>query len=167
MYKPVHERFVNYCRNHCYGLMDTQDLVQESILKTMQHFTSIKEKEKLLPFMISVANNIVRSMLRRKKFSGVFNDEKFQNLQAHSADPSISADMHYLYKALSKLPVKDKEAILLFEVSGYSIKEIAEIQTSNENATKTRLSRARQKLRELLSDRVTPSGAKALFTLLI
>ncbi|MEM9921850.1 MAG: sigma factor-like helix-turn-helix DNA-binding protein, partial [Bacteroidota bacterium] len=67
--------------------------------------------------------------------------------------PEIALDIHYLLKAMDRLPEKQKEAILLFEVSGFSIREISELQESTESATKTRLSRARKELRRRMSEK--------------
>ena len=69
-------------------------------------------------------------------------------------DPLIS-DFEYdqLYKALEKLPELQREALILFEISGFSIKEIAGIQSSSEDAVKQRLSRGRKELLELLSEK--------------
>ena len=158
-YKPLHERFTRYCSSNAYGLMETEDLVQESILATLQQFNTIRDKEKLFSYMIGVANNIVKNILRRQKFKGAFDENAFKKLEGKVTSPEIAMDVHYLYKALNRLSPRDKEAIILFEINGFTIREISELQQSNENATKTRLSRARQKLKELLTeDRPQVSG---------
>jgi RNA polymerase sigma-70 factor, ECF subfamily len=171
LYKPVHERFVRYCSSHAYGIIETDDLVQETLLKTMQHFSSLKDREKLLPFMISIANNVMHNILRRRKFRGVYDEKTFSKMQAITGSAETAMDIHYLYQALNQLPEKDKEAIILFEITGYNIKEIAAIQQSNENATKTRLSRARQKLKNLLEEHpqhnISFAKALHLFTFLM
>jgi len=56
-----------------------------------------------------------------------------------------------LHQALSKLPEVQKEAIILYEISGFSIKEIATIQDASEPAVKQRLKRGREKLVEILN----------------
>lgn len=151
-YKPLHERFARYCSSNAYGLMETEDLLQDSILATLQHYERIRDKNKLLPYMIGVANNIVKNLLRRQKFKAAYNEQTALRLESKLATPEVAADIHYLYKALHQLPIKDKEAIILFEVNGFSIREISEMQETTEGAIKTRLSRARQKLKDLLSD---------------
>lgn len=151
-YQPLHAQFTRYCSSNAYGLMETEDLVQETILATLQNFDRINDKNKLLPYMIGVANNIVKNVLRRQKFKGVFDEKAANKLEGRIGDPEVALDIHYLYRALNQLPLKDKEAIILFEVNGFSIKEISEMQQSSGGATKTRLSRARQKLKELLSE---------------
>ena len=51
-----------------------------------------------------------------------------------------------LHKALSYLPELQREALILFEITGYSIKEIMEIQKSGSSAVKQRLARGRKEL---------------------
>lgn len=153
LYKPLHDRFTRYCSSNAYGLMETGDLVQETILCTLQQFERILDKNKLLGYMIGVANNIVKNQLRRQKFKGTFDEHAANKLQAQTGNPEVALDIHYVYKALQQLPAKDKEAVILFEISGFSIREISVIQKSSEGAVKTRLSRARQKLKEILNGR--------------
>lgn len=151
-YEPVHERFVRYCSSRAFALMETEDLVQESILQTMEAFNRIKDKSKLLSFMIGVANNIVRQSKRRLKFKGNWDEQLFENLVSKTADPALATDIQFLLKAIQQLNNAQQEALLLFEISGFSIKEISHIQESTEGAVKTRLSRARKALKELLSE---------------
>lgn len=56
-----------------------------------------------------------------------------------------------LYEALNKLPSKERTSVLLFYMQGYSVKEIAEIQDTSQDAVKKHLSRGRNHLRGLLS----------------
>lgn len=170
-YQPLHERFTRYCSSNAYGLMETKDLVQDTILATLQHYDRIKDKDKLLPYMIGIANNMVRNLLRRQKFKAAYDEKTALRLESKFGSPEVAMDVHYLYKALNQLSLKEKEAVILFEVNGFSIREISEIQHSSEGAIKTRLSRARQKLKELLNDErpAIPSAAatKMLFTIFL
>lgn len=74
-------------------------------------------------------------------------------------------DVGFLYDALDKLPAQLREALVLFEVSGLSMAEIAVIQGTNANAVKTRVSRARSSLRQLLADRPGPARTALLNSL--
>lgn len=154
LYRPLHGAFVRFCSSHGYGIIDTDDLVQETVLHVLQRFESIREKEKLLGYMIATASNLVKNQLRRRKFQGQFDEKAFRKLESRTGDPELTMEIHLLYEAMNKLPHRDKEALILFEVSGFSMQEIAVIQDSGMSATKTRISRARQKLRELLGDGV-------------
>lgn len=169
-YRPIHAQFTRYCGSHAYGIVETQDLVQETVLQTMQHFNSLRDKEKLLYYMIGVANNIIKNTLRRKKFNATLDEKQLKNLEGRVADPAMALDIQYLYRALNQLPLKMKEAVVLFEINGMSMKEIAEIQASSEGAVKTRISRGRDKLRELLATENVAyevRGNKTLFSLIL
>lgn len=151
-YQPIHEAFTRYCSSRAYALMETEDLVQEAVLATLQGFTRVEDKQKLLGYMIGVANNIVRNKRRRLKFRGEWNEKALEKLESQTESPEVALDIHYLLKTLEQLPEKQREAILLFEISGFSMKEISDIQDASLAATKTRISRGRKKLRELLSE---------------
>ncbi len=151
-YKAIHASFVRYCSSHAYGILDTADLVNDTIVITLEQFDQIKDKNKLLSFMIGVANNLIRNVHRRQKFKGTLHELDLKKIEDRSLDAETKMDIHLLYQAMNKLPIKQKEALILFEISGFKMKEISEIQKSSLSATKTRISRARQQLKVLLLD---------------
>lgn len=155
-YALVHDRFARYCRSHAWGLLDPADLVQETVLVALQRYESIKDKEKLLYWMICVANNLVRDLMRRQKFSAAFDEKMLRRMESRTGDPEAALDMHYLHKAINQLGDQEKEALLLFEVSGFSMQEIADMQQCRVEAVKTRVSRARQRVRKLLEEEGVP-----------
>lgn len=71
-------------------------------------------------------------------------------------DVSFAADRDFrfqsLYIALEELPPKERTAILLFYLNGYSIREITDIVEATEDAVKKQLSRGREKLKILLKN---------------
>ena len=150
-YEKIHASFVRYCSSQAYGLLETEDLVQEAVLAALQNFDRIREKENLLGYLIGVVKNLVRQKAKRLKWRGAWDERLLEKLESQIVNPEIVMDVYLLLQAMNKLPALQREAILLFEISGLSIREIGEIQKSNEGAVKTRLSRGRKKLRSLLS----------------
>lgn len=62
-------------------------------------------------------------------------------------------DHQLLIEVLSHIGKKERAALLLFEIGGFSIKEIAAIQNeTSESAIKSRLSRTRKKLKEFMAN---------------
>ena len=59
-------------------------------------------------------------------------------------------EIFFLHQILAKLPDEQQESIILFEISGFSIKEIAALHGVTESAVKKRLERGRKKLAHLL-----------------
>ena len=54
------------------------------------------------------------------------------------------------YTRLENLPAKERTAILLFYLEGYSVKEVADIVDASQVAVRQQLSRGREHLRKLL-----------------
>ena len=69
-YQPIHAPFVRFCSSKAIGWMETEDLVQEAILATLQRFYRIEHKDKLLGFMVGIVKNIMGKYHRRAKFIG-------------------------------------------------------------------------------------------------
>ena len=152
-YEPLHERFARYCATRAFGLLQTEDLVQEAVLAALQGWDRLRDKDRLLSYMIGIVNNLVRNHHRRGKFRAEWDEERLARLENRlGGDAELALDVHYLLRALEALPAEQREAIELFEISGFSIREVADIQQTTEGAVKTRLSRARRTLRETLSE---------------
>ena len=73
-------------------------------------------------------------------------------IQSHELPPDLSPDVDLLYDYLDRLPHKYREAFLLFEFSGFSLKEIQKLQGGSLSGVKSRLTRAREQLRLWLND---------------
>ncbi|MEO1449033.1 MAG: RNA polymerase sigma factor [Bacteroidota bacterium] len=155
-YQSCHARFVRYCTALAFGKMDTEDLVQDVLLSAYQHFEGIQDKEQLIHYLIRAARNRSISRWRRSAFQADLLTAHTEKLRAQGLSPEVSLDIQLLYRTLDKLPRKQREALMLFEISGFSMKEIAEIQQSTEGAIKTKISRGRKRLRELMDDGPRP-----------
>ncbi len=150
LYESVHDSFARYCHAKAYGIMEPEDLISESVLKALESFDKLRNKKAFLSFMFTIAKNIVNNKYRRAKFSGSYKEEHAHSIPDEGIDADTRLDVQILYQALDELPEKQKEALILFEISGFAIKEIAEIQKSGESAVKQRLKRGRAKLAEIL-----------------
>jgi RNA polymerase sigma-70 factor (ECF subfamily) len=80
----------------------------------------------------------------------------------HSQNGNNSIEQQFeindLYKCLNELDQVTSECIILFEISGFSIKEIMGIQNSSEAAVKQRLSRGRKQLLSLMQSLEIKNG---------
>ncbi len=148
-YNKCHDEFIRYCSVLTYGRMDTEDLVQEVLLSAYQNFNNI-EVDKFLHYLIRAAKNISIDKRRKLQHRLNFVQRHNQRLKDKGILPEILTDITFLYEALAKLPESQREALVLFEVSGFSMKEIAKIQNSEEGAIRTKICRGREKLRKLL-----------------
>ena len=160
LYEPIHDRFERFCRARVYGDMDFKDLMNETLLKAYQKFDDLRSKEAFLSFLFSISVRILANNKRKRKEDS----DKFEactiNLSDVNASTDTSTDVYFLHKALAKLSEDQRESIILFEISGFSIKEIAKIQNTSESSVKQRLRRGRIRLKEILTFVAEPNQSK-------
>jgi len=157
-YTPVHDRFLRYCDARCLGLDSGEDLVQDAILSALEQWDTIDHKDRLLSYMIGIVNNRLRNQLRSRVVHRRYVEERKRTLNERlPARPEAALDLHFLLKAMDKLPEAQREALLLQAVSGFSIQEIADLQQASPGAVKTRISRARTRLKELVAEDGRPN----------
>lgn len=154
LYEPNHSKLLRYCESILKDPVDAQDLVSETVLVAYEQLNKLKKEASFKYFLFGIARNLIRRSQRRKKFWGLFNTEQAENIAAPK-HPALNEEVQLLYQALDQLPSLQKEALILFEISGYNIKEIAEIQNSSISSIKARLARGRQKLGKILSPKTT------------
>jgi len=165
LYKDAHEPLARFCMVKSYGVMDAKDLLSETVLASMEGFDKLRNKKAFLSYLFTIANNKVNAVLRRRKFHGPYEEERALAQVDINGASDARFDINVLYDALNELPEAQKEAVILFEISGFSIKEIMEIQNSGESAVKQRIKRGREKLALLFSEdrRKALAGVVILF----
>ncbi len=147
LYEPVHDAFERFCKARVYGDMNFQDLMHDTILIAFDKFEQLKDSKAFLHFLFGISRRVLSNANKKNK------PENYGETLpvAFGEDVSSKNDAaQTLYKALSYLPEEQREAVILFEITGFSIKEIAGIQNAGESAVKQRLHRGRQRLLNLL-----------------
>ena len=134
LYQTCHEPFMRYCSALAYGKMDTEDLVQDVLLSAYIHFDRLRKPNDLLHYLIRAARNRSVSNWRKRKHQDSLSEKYAQRLKAKGISPEKLVDIDFLYKALDQLPKRQKEALILFEISGLSIKEVAKLQKCSPGA---------------------------------
>lgn len=149
LYEPVHERFERFCRVRVGGSMDFRDLVNETLLIAFQKFEGLKSEKAFLSFLIGISIRILANQGRKQRRTEPITAAALEQFYSPSRSEAL-AEVHLLYQAIAKLPAEQKECIILFEISGFSVKEIAALHGVSREAVKKRLQRARKRLAELL-----------------
>jgi len=103
--------------------------------------------------MIRTARNRSISHWRRAKFQTELREKHTRELFAQGMNPEIAVDVQLLYHKMEALPDKQRDAIILFDVCGFSLKEVADIQQEQVNTTKSHLRRGRKKLQQLMTEK--------------
>ena len=164
-YERCHEPFVRYCSALVYGKMDAEDLVQDVLLSAFQQFETIGKKSELLHYLVRAARYRAISVWRVRQRSEAIREKQAARLRERGATSEMLVDVRILYEALDRLPNDQREALVLHEISGLPMAEIAEIQHCSEGTVKTRVSRARASLRSRLDGRARVAHPEVLHTI--
>ncbi len=150
LYEPIHDRFDRFCRARVYGDMEYTDLMNETLLVAYQKINTLKSESAFFSFLVGISIRILANSNRKKKTELHAEGENAITIDVN-ANTERDAEVHLLHQALALLPDVQKEAIILFEITGFTIKEIAKMQEASESAIKQRLKRGREKLTEILT----------------
>ena len=129
---------------------DTKDIVSETLLRAYENFGKLNSPQAFKSYLFTIANRIYKRKRFRSRLFGIFDEEVVLNIPDNGVAPDRLSDVDMLYSAIAKLPEAQQTAIILFEISGFSLEEIREIQGGSLSGVKSRLKRGREKLAELL-----------------
>ncbi len=136
------------CRALTRSYDEAYDLMSDTVLAAYKSFPSLRDKAAFHWFLSTIAVRIQRRKRWRTRLF-VPLEEAYEASYELAAESSY--DLDQLVAALDRLPLREREAIVLFELSGLSIKEIQHIQGGTVSGVKSRMSRARGKLKRLLA----------------
>ena len=156
---------------------DADDLVQETFVRAIEK-PPRRANEPLRPWLVRVAMNLSRDLLRRRKRRGyvgpwlpspVPTDEEspasYEPLAPSENSPAARYDLmesvsFAFLLALEALTPSGRAVLLLRDVFDYSTSETAEALDITESYVKVLLLRARRKMREYDKSRAAPSPAR-------
>ncbi len=137
---------------------DGRDLLSDAILLAYENFEKLRAPEAFTSYIFTTARRLYYRRERRKKFWDVLGSEAEAIADDRMPSPETKLDLEALDRALLALPEKQREAVVLFEISELSLKGIREIQGGSLSGVKSRIVRGRQKLAELLGERGEQAG---------
>ncbi len=143
---------------------DAEDILQETFIKAYRHLKDFDGRSSLSTWLYRVATNEALMFLRRKHPEQVSIDEPVDTEEGEMEPVQIvdwcclpeqellssEARLH-LDRAIDVLSPSLRVAFVLRDIQGLSTLETSEVLNLSETAVKTRLSRARLRLREELS----------------
>jgi RNA polymerase sigma-70 factor (ECF subfamily) len=160
---PVHDSLCRFVRGMTRDREEARDLTAETILVAFENFGSLRDGRAFLSYLFTIARRICRHRTHRARLFGRYDEGFAAKLVAQGSPPDAAADVPALYAALDRLPAGQREAVVLFELSGLSLEEVREIQGGTLSGVKARVARGRRKLAELLgveepSPTITPTA---------
>lgn len=135
---------------------DVEDLAQETFLRAFRAMASFDPNgsAKLSTWLLTIAARLALDTMKRRRTS----DAHIASMEdpATTASPEMDHARrqlgHAIEHAANALPDDQRAAFVLAEYHGLSMSEIADALDVNESTAKTRLFRAREKMREALAE---------------
>jgi RNA polymerase sigma-70 factor (ECF subfamily) len=161
-FREIVERYQSKVFSIIYGVVrhrnDVEDIAQQVFAKVYLSLKNFDFRSSLITWIYKITVNECFDYLRKRKVRKlvyesdlsedevrrVENTEPSTNRQA-PADQDL-ARRDFVLKLLSKVSEEDRMLLMLKEVEGYSVEELAAQTGMNENTIKVKLFRARQKL---------------------
>ena len=124
---------------------DAADAVQDALLQGWEKRATLRDEQYFRTWLTRVLINACNARLRKHRFELPFTE----------ATGSSQEDSHhefYLREVLAAMDIKYRVPLTLFYLDGFSLKEIAQLFGLPKGTVKSRISRARDKLREVFKD---------------
>jgi RNA polymerase sigma-70 factor (ECF subfamily) len=139
------------------------DLVQETLAKALLNIKSFTIGTNLLAWLFTILRNAYYSEFRKRRREVADIDGSLSGMLVSKANQDDHMEYLDFRNALQKLPPDQREALILIGASGLSYEEAAEICKCAVGTMKSRVSRARSKLSELLQLETDVGKSHAFF----
>ena len=128
---------------------DGEDVVQDALTHAMEALPMAGHIENPQAWLLRIAHNTALDLLRRRKRRGIADDDAaLADLADERSESDVRVAATASLGAFMHLPTLQRSSVLLSDVLGYSLAEIAELLNSSIAAVKAALHRGRAKLRE-------------------
>ena len=149
------KRLYGLCLTLCTNSFDADDLYQDTWLKAVKNISQYDESREFEPWLTRICVNTYRNRLRRIVKSPIF-DAFLSGEGKTAAMESVAApeaeDYSQLHEAIDRLPEKLRVTVILFYFRDMDIEQTAHALNIPPGTVKSRLSKARKLLKEVLSD---------------
>lgn len=141
-----------YLMTHDRGLVE--DAVQSTLIQMWKHLPSTRLRGSLRAWLMRILVNELKQQFRKNHVATV----SLEQVPEMAGEPdeietalTMDEERRHLMIAMQALPAEQKEAVVLRYFTGLTVPEIAEVMRERQGTIKSRLSRAVDRLGEILS----------------
>lgn len=119
---------------------DAEDAIQETFIRYMTKAPLFRDSDHEKAWLIKVATNVSRNMLRLKNRQNLHSDEELASI-------GVAEENNMVFEFIMQLPPKYRLVLELYYIEGYKAKEISAIIGITQVAVRKRLQYARALLK--------------------
>jgi RNA polymerase sigma-70 factor (ECF subfamily) len=122
---------------------DAEDAVSESILIAYKHLSSLKKPDSFKAWIMTILSNVSKNMLKKREKIDLYKEMDL-------FEKNAKEDSNEIWELVLTLSEEYSQVVILYYYEGFTTKEIAKILHIPEGTVKSRLSRARNKLQQII-----------------
>ena len=141
---------------------DALDATQDAFIAAFRQAGSFRGDAAVGTWLYRIGANACKDLLRKKKRWTTQDNETLETMHrdtARSIESSVT-DRLVIRDALAQLPDEYRDAVVLHDLGGITYEEIARITETQIGTVKSRISRGRRRLAELLEHPTGPEPSK-------
>ena len=157
---PVWIKLSHFCHAVSVDRDTACDLMGETLLVAFQNFGKLRNRDAFTGFLFGIAFRVNRRWRAKGRREIRLDIEIVEMIGMEDLSSERSLAAQELRVALEKLPEKQREAVILFDISGLTLEEVREVQSGTLSGVKSRIVRGRAELRQLLEEPLTTPKSK-------
>ena len=174
-FRELAEQYRRELHVHCYRMLgsvhDAEDALQETWLRAWRHLASFEGRSSIRAWLYRIATNVCLAALARRAEARPpaaeptaltpYPDAWLDELPSESAEPDARYDVREsvqlaLVAAVQRLPPRQRAALLLRDVLGFSAKEVADLLGVSATSVHSSVRRARATVTRAAPERTPP-----------
>jgi len=140
-----------YAISLCRNVDRADDLVQETLLRAWAHVDSFEAGTNMSAWLFTILRNAFRSEYRKRRREVADSDGTYAGSLKSQPEQNSRLQLDEFRAALGRLPIDQREALVLVGASGFSYEQAAEICGCAVGTIKSRVNRARVRLSEMMA----------------
>lgn len=145
-----HEPLWKYLRRLTGDEDAAAEAVQDTWLRILRGMPRLRDAGRLRAWIFGIARRVVMDRLREKYAEPARVSPEDVELAAADEAGDLREELALLHEELARLPVPEREVLVLFHLQELTLTEIAEVAGIPAGTVKSRLFRARRALRDQL-----------------
>jgi RNA polymerase sigma-70 factor (ECF subfamily) len=151
IWETFHGPLLRFIRQRVHDDATAEDLLQDVFLKIHQQIETLKEVKKLESWIYQITRHTIIDYYRDKKSTITLDEPEVLQLPEELPDDDIVSELFPSVRTMiHNLPPLDRQALVLTEYQGLTQKELSARLGLSFSGAKSRVQRAREKLRQQL-----------------
>jgi RNA polymerase sigma-70 factor (ECF subfamily) len=153
VWETFHTPLQQFIRRRIADESTAEDVLQDVFLKIHQHVDTLRDVKKLESWIYQITRNAIIDTYREHRPMTTLEAQEVLDLPEDLPDDDVVSELLPCVRAMVRsLPERDRQALVLTEYQGLTQKELAERMGLSFSGAKSRVQRAREKLKQRLLD---------------